>query len=44
MSLPLLITPEAEADIAEAKAWYEGKQEGAGERLVLCVEAALNQR
>lgn len=41
MSLPLIITPEAEADLAEAKAWYERKREGLGEEFVLCVEAAL---
>jgi len=42
MSLPLLITPEAEADIAEARAWYEGKREGLGEEFILCVEAGLD--
>lgn len=41
MSLPLIITPEAEADLAEAKAWYESKREGLGEQLVLCVEAGI---
>ena len=43
MSLPLILTPEAEADIAEAKTWYAEKREGLGEEFVLCVEAALNQ-
>ena len=42
MSLPLIITPEAEQDLADAKAWYERKQEGLGERFILCVEAALD--
>jgi plasmid stabilization system protein ParE len=41
MSLPLIITPEAEADLAEAKTWYERKREGLGEEFVLCVEAGL---
>ena len=41
MSLPLIVTPEAEADMAEAKAWYEGRRTGLGEDFVLCVEAAL---
>ena len=41
MSLPLIITPEAEADLAEARAWYEGKRVGLGEEFVLCVEAGL---
>jgi plasmid stabilization system protein ParE len=42
MSLPLIITPEAEEDLAEARAWYERKREGLGEQFVLCVEAALD--
>jgi plasmid stabilization system protein ParE len=43
MSLPLIITPEAEQDLADARSWYEGKRAGLGERFVLCVEAALDQ-
>ena len=43
MNLPLILTPEAEADLAEARAWYEEKREGLGEEFVLCVEAGLNQ-
>lgn len=42
MSLPLLITPEAEADLAEAKAWYERKRAGLGAEFVLCVEAGFD--
>jgi plasmid stabilization system protein ParE len=42
MSLPLIITPEAEEDLADARAWYERKREGLGERFVLAVEAALD--
>ena len=42
MNLPLIITPEAEADIAEAKAWYEHKREGLGDEFLLCVEAGLD--
>jgi plasmid stabilization system protein ParE len=42
MSLPLIITPEAEEDLAEAKATYERKREGLGEGFILCVEAALD--
>jgi toxin ParE1/3/4 len=42
MNLPLLITPEAEADPAEARAWYEAKREGLGEEFVLCVETGLD--
>jgi plasmid stabilization system protein ParE len=43
MSLPLIITAEAEADLAEARDWYEEKREGLGEEFVLCVEAGLDQ-
>jgi plasmid stabilization system protein ParE len=43
MNRPLLITPEAEADLAEAKAWYDGQREGLGEQLLLCVEEALDR-
>jgi plasmid stabilization system protein ParE len=42
MSLPLIITPEAEADLADARAWYEQKRAGLGEEFVLCVEAGLD--
>lgn len=31
MNLPLLITAEAEADLADAKAWYDLQREGLGE-------------
>ncbi len=42
MDLPLLITPEAEQDLADAKAWYERQRTGLGTRFVLSVEAALD--
>ncbi len=42
MSLPLLITQEAEEDLADAKVWYERRRAGLGARFVLCVEAALD--
>lgn len=41
MNLPVILTPEAEADIAEARAWYEEKREGLGEEFILSVEAGL---
>jgi plasmid stabilization system protein ParE len=41
MSLPLILTPEAEEDLADAKRWYERRRAGLGERFLLCVEAAL---
>jgi plasmid stabilization system protein ParE len=43
MSLSLIITPEAEEDLADARPWYERKRAGLGERLILCVEGALDQ-
>jgi plasmid stabilization system protein ParE len=43
MSPPLIITPEAEEDLAVAKEWYEQKREGLGDQFILCVEAALDQ-
>jgi plasmid stabilization system protein ParE len=42
MNMPLILTPEAEADIADARVWYEEKREGLGEEFVLCVEAGLD--
>ncbi len=42
MTLPLIITPEAEEDVAEAKAWYNRKRAGLGDEFVLSVEAALD--
>ena len=43
MSLPLIITPNAELDIRDARTWYEGKRTGLGERFVMAVETALGQ-
>jgi plasmid stabilization system protein ParE len=43
MSQGLIVTPEAEADLAEAKAWYERLRAGLGEQFVLCVEEALDR-
>lgn len=42
MSLPLIVTPEAEEDLSEAKAWYERKRKGLGEQFLLCVEPTLD--
>jgi hypothetical protein len=41
MSRPLIVEPEAEADLAEAYAWYERQKPGLGSDLLLCVEAAF---
>ena len=43
MSMPLIVTPAAEADLAEAKAWYERQQRGLGEDFLQCVEEALGR-
>lgn len=43
MNLPLIITPEAEDDLAEAKAWYDRKRKGLGDEFVLCIEEALDR-
>ncbi|MBY0528151.1 MAG: type II toxin-antitoxin system RelE/ParE family toxin [Gemmataceae bacterium] len=41
MRLPLILTLEAEADIAEAKAWYEKQRKGLQERFVLALETVF---
>ena len=43
MSPPLIISPEAEADLAEARAWYDQKRGGLGGEFLLCVEEALDR-
>jgi len=43
MSKTLIVTPEAEADLAEAYAWYQARRDGWGDRLILAVEATMNQ-
>ena len=42
MTLPLIIRPEAEMDLAEARAWYE-QHTGQGREFLLCVEEALDR-
>lgn len=42
MTLPVVIRPEAEADLAEAFAWYEERRPGLGDRFLLSVDAALS--
>ncbi|MFO0965910.1 MAG: type II toxin-antitoxin system RelE/ParE family toxin [Gemmataceae bacterium] len=41
--MPLIITPDAEADIAEARRWYERKRKGLGQEFELCVDEAVKQ-
>ena len=43
MNLPLVITPEAEQDLAEAKVWYEKQREGLGDEFLLCLEESLDR-
>ena len=41
VTLPVVWTPEADADLGEARAWYENIRPELGERFALAVEAAL---
>ena len=43
MNIPLIITPDAEADLGEARAWYERQHRGLGKELMKCVEEALDR-
>jgi plasmid stabilization system protein ParE len=43
MSLPLVINPEAEHDLDEAKSWYNGQRAGLGDDFLECVDEALDQ-
>lgn len=42
MSLSIRISPEAEDDLAAARAWYDGQRPGLGDDFLLCVEQALD--
>ena len=41
MSKPVVLEPEAEADLAEAYGWYDSQRAGLGADLLLSIEAAL---
>jgi plasmid stabilization system protein ParE len=43
MSLPLIIRDDAEADIAEAMAWYNRQRSGLGDQFLQSFEAALQR-
>lgn len=43
MSLPLIIRPEAEQDIADAQRWYERERPGLGNEFLLGVEEARDR-
>jgi plasmid stabilization system protein ParE len=42
MAANLILAPEAEHDIAEAYAWYEGQRPGLGETYLTKVDACLH--
>ena len=42
MKQKIIIRPEAESDLQEAYAWYEGQSKGLGAEFILCVDAALS--
>ena len=41
MSLPVIINPLAELDIAEARLWYESQREGLGDEFLDCLDESL---
>ncbi len=41
MAAELTVAPEAEWDIDEAYAWYEGRRVGLGEEFLSCVDACI---
>jgi plasmid stabilization system protein ParE len=41
MAAELIIAPEAQQDIDEAYAWYEGRRPGLGEEFLGCVDARI---
>lgn len=41
MKKPLIVRPEAEADLAEAYEWYEQQVRGLGAEFLLCVDAVM---
>ncbi len=43
MSCPLIITPEAEADMEQAFRWYQAQRIGLGEDLITCVEKVFDR-
>jgi plasmid stabilization system protein ParE len=43
MSRPLILRPEAEADLAEAKDWYEAQREGLADEFRECIEEAMDR-
>lgn len=43
MSLPVILRPEADADVTAAHAWYEARRAGLGQDFLDRLDAALTQ-
>lgn len=43
MAAKLVIAPEAQEDVGEAYAWYEGRRPGLGEEFLDCLDACIQQ-
>jgi len=43
LNLPLILNPEADADLADAKAWYDSQRAGLGDELLDCVGETLDR-
>jgi plasmid stabilization system protein ParE len=43
VSRPLILRPEAEADLREAKDWYESQREGLADEFRVCIEEAMDR-
>jgi plasmid stabilization system protein ParE len=43
MSHPLIILPEAEQDLAEGRAWYEGQRAGLGVEFLTAVDEVFDR-
>src|ERR1700748_1058602 len=41
MIAPVIFTPEADDDVAEAYSWYENQEPGLGEEFLRCLEARI---
>jgi len=43
VSLPLIVNPDAEADLDEARRWYEAERAGLGDELIEAVDKVLER-
>ena len=43
MTLPIIIEPDAEADIEAARAWYEQQQPGLGDAFVTAIDSCFRR-